>query len=88
MLSGNKLKFLRYTHGKTQKEVSEWCNCTIRYVCMLESGEEIPTKEFYNAFLNCIYGIGKPLPKVQKPNSKKKKTGKNVENDLHEKQAK
>ena len=28
MLSGDRIKFLRYTHNKTQKEIADWCNCT------------------------------------------------------------
>lgn len=76
MLSGDRLKFLRYTHNKTQKQVADWCNCTIRYVGMVEKGDEIPTKEVYHAWLNCCYGIGKPLPKTPKANSKKAKEDK------------
>lgn len=72
MLSGDKIKFLRYTHNKTQKEVADWCNCTPRYIGMVEKGDEIPTEETYKAILNCIYGLGKPMPKVQKANAKKK----------------
>ena len=76
MLSGDKLKFLRYTMGKTQKEVAEWCNISIRYVTMVENNEEILAEETYKAWLNCIYGVGKPLPKTPRYNqtSKKKKS--------------
>lgn len=73
MLSGDRIKFLRYTHNKTQKQVADWCNCTTRYVGMVEAGQEIPTEETYKAMLNCIYGVGKPLPKEPKANSKKAK---------------
>ena len=73
MLSGDKLKFLRYTMGKTQKEVAEWCNVSTRYVGMVEHGEEILSEETYKAWLNCIYGIGKPLPKEPRPNQTAKK---------------
>jgi transcriptional regulator with XRE-family HTH domain len=76
MLSGDRLKFLRYTHKKTQKEIADWCNVSTRYVGMVESGEEIPSQNVYHAWLNCCYGIGKPLPKVQKANSKKSSTDK------------
>ena len=76
MLSGDKLKFLRYTHEKTQKDIADWCNVSTRYVGMVEKGDEIPTKEVYRAWLNCVYGIGKPLPKTPKPNAKKKTTDK------------
>lgn len=59
--------------GKTQKEVAEWCNVTTRYVGMVEKGEEIPSEETYKAWLNCIYGIGKPLPKEPRCNQTSKK---------------
>ena len=71
MLSGDRLKFLRYTHEKTQKDIADWCDVSVRYVGMVESCEEIPSKEVYHAWLNCCYGIGKPLAKRAKPNSKK-----------------
>ena len=76
MLSGDKLKFLRYTHEKTQQEVADWCNVSKRYVGMVEHGDEILSEETYKAWLNCIYDIGKPLPKTPKPNAKKKTTDK------------
>ncbi len=61
MLSGDKLKFLRYMHGKTQKEVAEWCGVSTRFVGMVESNFERPSEEVYHAWLNCCYGLGKPL---------------------------
>lgn len=73
MLSGDKLKFLRYTMGKTQKEVAEWCNVSIRYVGMVEKNEEILSEETYKAWLNCIYGIGKPLSTTPRYNQTAKK---------------
>ena len=73
MLSGDKLKFLRYTMGKTQKEVAEWCNVSIRYIGMVEKGEETLSEETYKAWLNCIYGIGKPLPSTPRNNQTAKK---------------
>ena len=77
MLSGEQLKFLRIYNGVTQKDIAEWCNISIRYVGMVENNEERLSEETYNAFINCIYGIGKPLPKEPRPNqtSKKKKSG-------------
>ena len=77
MLSGEQLKFLRIYNGVTQKKVAEWCNVSSRYVGMVESNEERLSEETYNAFINCIYGIGKPLSKEPRPNqtSKKKKSG-------------
>lgn len=76
MLSGDKLKFLRYTHGVTQKKVADWCNVSVRYIGMVESNEERMSEETYQAFLNCVYGIGKPLPKEPRNNqtSRKKKS--------------
>lgn len=73
MLSGDKLKFLRYTMGKTQKEVAEWCNVSVRYIGMVEKGEETLSEETYKAWLNCIYGIGKPLSKEPRYNQTAKK---------------
>ena len=77
MLSGEQLKFLRYYNGKTQQQVADWCNVSRRYIIMVEQNEERLSEETYNAFINCIYGIGKPLPKEPRPNqtSKKKKSG-------------
>ena len=68
MLNGSKLKYLRVIHNKTQKQVAEWCDIGIRYVKSIESGEEIPSEYTYNAFLNCIYGVGKPVPKTKNRN--------------------
>lgn len=73
MLSGDKLKFLRYTNGKTQKQVADWCNVSTRYIKMLEKGEEVMSEETYRSFLNCIYGIGCPLPKEPRCNQTKRK---------------
>jgi transcriptional regulator with XRE-family HTH domain len=73
MLAGDRLKFLRYMHGKTQKEVAEWCNVSVRYIGMVEHGDEYMSEETYNAFLNCIYGVGKPLPSTPRANQKKAK---------------
>lgn len=76
MLSGDKLKFLRYTHGVTQKKVADWCNVSVRYIGMVENNEERMSEETYKAFLNCVYGIGKPLSKEPRYNqtSRKKKS--------------
>ena len=73
MLSGDKLKSLRIMYHKTQKEVAEWCNVSVRYVGMVEHGEEFLSEETYNAWLNCIYDIGKPLPKEPRYNQTAKK---------------
>ena len=73
MLSGEQLKFLRIYNGVTQKKVAEWCNISIRYVGMVENNEERLSEETYNAWINCIYGIGKPLPKEPRYNQTAKK---------------
>ena len=73
MLSGEQLKFLRIYNGVTQKKVAEWCNISIRYVGMVENNEERLSEETYNAWINCIYGIGKPLPKEPRCNQTAKK---------------
>ena len=73
MLSGEQLKFLRIYNGKTQKQVAEWCNISTRYVKMVESNEERLSEETYKAWINCMYGIGKPLPKEPRYNQTAKK---------------
>lgn len=73
MLSGEQLKFLRIYNGVTQKKVAEWCNISIRYVGMVESNEERLSEETYKAWINCMYGIGKPLPKEPRYNQTAKK---------------
>ena len=73
MLSGEQLKFLRVYNGVTQKKVAEWCNISIRYVGMVENNEERLSEETYNAWINCCYGIGKPLPKEPRCNQTAKK---------------
>ena len=73
MLSGEQLKFLRIYNGVTQKKVAEWCNISIRYVGMVENNEERLSEETYNAWINCCYGIGKPLPKEPRYNQTTKK---------------
>ena len=73
MLSGEQLKFLRIYNGVTQKKVAEWCNISIRYVGMVENNEERLSEETYEAWINCIYGIGKPLPKEPRCNQTAKK---------------
>ena len=73
MLSGEQLKFLRIYNGVTQKKVAEWCNVSIRYVGMVENNEERLSEETYKAWINCMYGIGKPLPKEPRYNQTAKK---------------
>ena len=73
MLSAEQLKFLRIHNCVTQKKVAEWCNISIRYVGMVENNEERLSEETYNAWINCIYGIGKPLPKEPRCNQTAKK---------------
>lgn len=74
MLSGEKLKFLRYMHGKTQQQIADWCDITRRYVIMIEQNEYSPSDEVYNAWLDCCYGKGKPIKRNQ-PNRKKVEDG-------------
>ena len=73
MLSCEQLKFLRVYNGITQKKVAEWCNISIRYVGMVENNEERLSEETYKAWINCMYGIGKPLPKEPRCNQTAKK---------------
>ena len=64
---------MRIYNGITQKKVAEWCNISIRYVGMVENNEERLSEETYNAWINCMYGIGKPLPKEPRCNQTAKK---------------
>ena len=73
MLSGEQLKFLRYYNGKTPQQVAHRSKASKRYVGMVENNEERLSEETYNACINCMYGIGKPLPKELRPNQTAKK---------------
>lgn len=73
MLSGDKLKFLRIMHEKKVKEVAEWCNVSDRFIYMIEANQENLSDETYHAYLNCIYGIGKPLPSTPRYNQTRRK---------------
>ena len=75
MLSGEQLKFLSIYNGRTQKHIDDGCIVSTRYVGMIENNDERLSEETYSAWINCCYGIGKPLPKEPRYNqiSKKKK---------------
>ena len=73
MLSGDKLRFIRIYHNISQKYLAECIGKSDRWVRKIESGEEIPTKEVHNDWLNACYGRLKP---VKKEESKPKKTTK------------
>ena len=75
MLDGTVLQRLRMRSGKTLVQVADWCNVSKRYIIYIEQNKEVPSEETYEAYLNCVYGIGKPLPKEPRPNqtSRKKK---------------
>lgn len=68
MLSGEKLQFLRITHKITQRQMGEWCGVSTRFIGMIEHNDRQPSPEVYNAMINCIYGIGKPLKKNKSNN--------------------
>lgn len=74
MLGGEKLKFLRYTHGITQEKMAQWCDVSERYVGMIEHNQEKPSQEVYSAWINCCYGIGKPMEKRENKKGVKKVT--------------
>ena len=63
MLSGEKLQFLRITHKITQRQMAEWCGVSTRFIGMIENNDRQPSPEVYNAMINCIYNVGKPLKK-------------------------
>lgn len=76
MLSADKLRFLRIENHVTQADMAEWCDISIRFVGMIEHGEDNPSEEVYKAWLNRCYGIGKPLAKrtiTEKRTTQKKK---------------
>ena len=77
MLDGTVLQRLRMRSGKTQQQVADWCNVSKRFIIYVEQNKMLMSEETYQAYLNCIYGIGKPLSQEPRPNqtSKKKKSG-------------
>ena len=78
MLSGEKLKFLRYSHGITQAKMAKWCDITERFVKMVEQNQYRPSQEVYNAWINCCYGVGKPLTPRENKKGVKKTTTKKI----------
>lgn len=74
-------------HGKTQKQISEWCDVNLRFVKGVEASEYNPSQEVYEAWLNCIYDIGEPIKrdkptqeqKEEKPKSPSKRRTKKTE---------
>ena len=77
MLDGTVLQRLRMRSGKTLVQVADWCNVSKRYIIYIEQNKEVPSEETYQAYLNCVYDTGKPLPHEPRCNqkSKKKKSG-------------
>ena len=77
MLDGTVLQRLRMRSGKTLQQVADWCNVSKRFIIYVEQNKMLMSEETYQAYLNCIYGIGKPLSQEPRPNqtSKKKKSG-------------
>ena len=65
MLNGDKLRFLRVTHGIRQKDMADWCAMSPRYVSGIERNEYSPSKEIYDAWLNCCYGDGEPIKRSE-----------------------
>ena len=68
MLSGEKLQFLRIIHQITQQQMAAWCGVSTRFIGMIEHNDRQPSPEVYNAMLNCIYNVGKPLKKNKSNN--------------------
>lgn len=52
---------------------------------MVEAGEENLSNETYHAYLNCIYGIGKALPKTPRYNQTRRKKEMEGEKETTEK---
>ena len=51
--------------------MAEWCGVSTRFIGMIEHNDRQPSPEVYNAMINCIYGIGKPLKKNKSNNQEK-----------------
>lgn len=77
MLDGTVLQRLRMRSGKTLQQVADWCNVSKRFIIYVEQNKMLMSEETYEAYLNCVYGTGKPLPHEPRYNqtSRKKKSG-------------
>lgn len=77
MLDGTVLQRLRMRSGKTQQQVADWCNVSKRFIIYVEQNKMLMSEETYEAYLNCVYDLGKPLPHEPRCNqtSRKKKSG-------------
>lgn len=73
MLDGTVLQRLRMRSGKTLVQVADWCNVSKRYIIYIEQNKEVPSEETYEAYLNCVYNLGKPLPHEPRCNQTSKK---------------
>lgn len=77
MLDGTVLQRLRMRSGKTLQQVADWCNVSKRFIIYVEQNKMLMSEETYEAYLNCVYDLGKPLPHEPRCNqtSRKKKSG-------------
>lgn len=73
MLDGTVLQRLRMRSGKTLVQVADWCNVSKRYIIYIEQNKEVPSEETYEAYLNCVYNLGKPLPHEPRCNQTSRK---------------
>ena len=73
MLDGTVLQRLRMRSGKTLVQVADWCNVSKRYIIYIEQNKEVPSEETYQAYLNCVYDTGKPLPHEPRCNQTSRK---------------
>ncbi len=77
MLDGTVLQRLRMRSGKTLQQVADWCNVSKRFIIYVEQNKMLMSEETYEAYLNCVYGLEKPLSQEPRANqtSRKKKSG-------------
>ena len=61
MLDGTVLQRLRMRSGKTLQQVADWCNVSKRFIIYVEQNKMLMSEETYEAYLNCVYGLEKPL---------------------------
>lgn len=55
MLPAHRLHFLRTYYNITQKEMAKAIGKSDRWVRIIESGDQLPTEEVYNAWLKACY---------------------------------
>lgn len=73
MLDGTVLQRLRMRSGKTLQQVADWCNVSKRFIIYVEQNKMLMSEETYEAYLNCVYNLGEPLPHEPRYNQTSRK---------------